>query len=293
MKVLIFGGSGMLGHKLVQNWKDRFEVWATLRGDLASLAGIDIFDKERTVENLDIEDKEKVSEVINQINPDVIVNAVGIIKQLDAAGDVEKSLTTNAIFPHQLHGFAKKTGARLICISTDCVFSGKKGNYNEEDTPDARDLYGKSKHLGEVIAENCLTIRTSIIGRELRTGHSLVEWFLSNRGKTVNGYKQAIFSGFPTIVLAEILGDLIVNHKDLSGLYHVSSAPIDKYDLLNLLKNAYGVDIGIEPSDDVKIDRSLDSEKFQNATGFTPLSWTEMIKKMAQDPTPYDEWRNE
>jgi dTDP-4-dehydrorhamnose reductase len=291
--VLIFGGSGMLGHKLVQNWKDQFDVWTTIRGDLDTFAGINIFDKDRTIANLDVEDDEKVSEIVDRIKPDVIVNAVGIIKQLDAAGDVVRSLTTNAIFPHRLRGFAKNIGARLICISTDCVFSGKKGNYNEEDTPDAYDLYGKSKHLGEVIAGNCLTIRTSIIGRELRTAHSLVEWFLSNRGKTVKGYKQAVFSGFPTVVLAEILGDLIVNHRDLSGLYHVSSAPIDKYDLLNLLKNAYGVDIEIESSDEVKIDRSLDSAKFRNATGFTPSSWAEMVKKMACDPTPYDEWRNE
>jgi len=293
MRVLIFGGGGMLGHKLVQSWKDRFDVWTTIRGDSKSFANIDIFDEERTIENLDIENEEKVAEITDRIKPDVIVNAVGIIKQLDAAGDLIRSLTTNAIFPHRLQGFAKKIGARLICISTDCVFSGKKGNYNEEDTPDAYDLYGKSKQLGEVIDENCLTIRTSIIGRELRTGHSLVEWFLSNRGKTVKGYRQAIFSGFPTIVLAEILGDLIINHRDLSGLYHVSSAPIDKYDLLNLLKNAYDVDIEIEPSDEVKIDRSLDSGKFRKATGFAPLSWAEMVKKMSNDPAPYDEWRNE
>jgi dTDP-4-dehydrorhamnose reductase len=291
MRVLIFGGSGMLGHKLVQKWNDKFDVWTTLRGDLKSLAEINIFDKDKTIENVEVEDQEKVSEVIDRIKPAVIVNAVGVIKQLDAAGNVVKSLTTNAIFPHRLHGFAKNIGARLICISTDCVFSGKKGNYNEEDTPDAYDLYGKSKNLGEVIAENCLTIRTSIIGRELRTAHSLLEWFLSNRGKKVKGYKQAIFSGFPTIVLAEILADLIVNHKDLNGLYHVSSEPINKYDLLNLLKSAYDVDIEIEPSEEVKIDRSLDSKKFREATEFKPLSWSEMIKTMAHDPTPYDAWR--
>jgi dTDP-4-dehydrorhamnose reductase len=293
MKILIFGGGGMLGHKLVQNWREKFDVWTTLRGDFASVAEFNIFKKDKTIENVDVENAEKVAEVVEQIKPDVIVNAVGIIKQLDAAGDVIKSLNVNSIFPHRLRELAKNAGARLICISTDCVFSGKKGNYNEDDTPDAYDIYGKSKNLGEVVAENCLTVRTSIIGRELRTAHSLVEWFLSTRGKTIKGYKQAIFSGFPTIVFAEILADVIENHKDLSGLFHVSSEPIDKYGLLNLLKNAYGVDVEIEPSDEVQIDRSLDSTKFRNATSIKPPSWAEMIEKMASDPTPYDDWRNE
>lgn len=186
---------------------------------------------------------------------------------------------------------AEKINARLINISTDCVFDGEKGFYKEEDISNATDVYGKSKNLGEVMGENCLTLRTSIIGRELQTSHSLVEWFLSNRGKSVKGFLNAIYSGFPTIILADIIADLIENHRNLSGLYHVSAEPINKFELLELINEAYQTDIEIEPFADFKIDRSLDSTKFRNETGFNPLSWREMIKIMADDPTPYDEWR--
>ena len=291
MRILIIGGSGMLGHKLVQSWRDRFDVWTTLRGDFEEYEGFGIFEKEKTFERTDVETFEKLEKAVQKLEPEVIFNAVGIIKQLPSSKNVIKTLTINSIFPHKLAEIAEKTGARLINISTDCVFDGKKGNYREEDVSDATDVYGKSKNLGEVFGENCLTLRTSIIGRELQTSHSLVEWFLSNRGKTVKGFVNAVYSGFPTIVLAGIIADLIENHKNLSGLYHVSAEPINKYELLKLIKDAYGADIEIEPFEDFRIDRSLDSTKFRNETGFRPSPWTEMIKEMAEDPTPYDEWR--
>jgi dTDP-4-dehydrorhamnose reductase len=220
--------------------------------------------------------------------PDVIINAVGIIKQLPSSKDVIKTLKINSIFPHQLAQLAQTTGARLITISTDCVFNGRKGSYTEEDISDAEDLYGKSKNLGEVTAHNCLTLRTSIIGRELRTAHSLVEWFLSNRGEKVKGFTEAIYSGFPTVILAGIISDLIENHKNLQGLYHVSSEPINKFDLLCLLKRFYNVPVEIEPFAEFKIDRSLDSSKFRKETGFAPLDWEEMVRIMAQDSSAYN-----
>jgi dTDP-4-dehydrorhamnose reductase len=291
MKILILGGSGMLGHKLVQVWKKKFKISATLRNGLENYEKFDIFDASETFENIEAENFEKIYEIIKNVRPEVIVNAIGIIKQLPTAKNVIKTLTVNSIFPHRLSEIAEEFKSRLICVSTDCVFSGEKGNYNEEDIPDASDLYGKSKNLGEVMAGNCLTIRTSIIGREIQTRHSLVEWFLSNEGKKIKGFKHAIFSGFPTIILADILGDIIINHADLNGLYHVSSEPINKLELLKLLKKEYKVEIDIEPSEELKIDRSLDSSKFRAETGFRPLNWEEMIKTMAEDPTPYSKWR--
>lgn len=281
----------MLGHKLVQAWKDKFDVWTTLRKRFEDYKNLNIFEKDKLFENITAENYENIEKIIFDLRPDVIVNAIGVIKQLPTANDIIKTLTINSIFPHRLSETAGKVNARLICISTDCVFSGEKGNYNEADVPDEYDLYGKSKNLGEVTSGNCLTVRTSIIGREINTSHSLVEWFLSNEGKKVKGYEEAVFSGFPTMVLADILADLIVNHKNLNGLYHVSSEPIDKLKLLQLVKKEYQAQVEIEPSSDVKIDRSLDSTKFRKATGFKPLSWEEMIKIMANDPTPYDEWR--
>ena len=288
MKVLVIGGSGMLGHKLVHKWRDKFDLWSTVRteyqGDNKDL----IFDSGKTLENIDIEDFSLVEKAITEIKPDVIVNAVGIIKQLPTAKSVIKTLTINSIFPHRLAEISQAIGARLITISTDCVFNGRRGNYSETDIPDAEDLYGKSKQLGEVVSENCLTIRTSIIGRELSTAHSLLEWFLNNRNKEVKGYKKAVFSGFPTVILADIIADIIVKHPKLEGLYHISSNPINKFELLQLINEAYQVEKEIVQSDTVEIDRSLNSARFRQETGFEPLEWNEMIEIMAKDNNLYE-----
>jgi dTDP-4-dehydrorhamnose reductase len=293
MRILIFGSTGMLGHKLVERWRGKFEVFSTVRSDFSRYESAGLFKKDEIISPVEIENIESVRRAIKISQPDVIVNGVGIIKQLPTSKNVIKTLTVNSIFPHRLAEMALENNARLITISTDCVFNGKRGNYSEEDVSDAEDVYGKSKNLGEVVAENCLTIRTSIIGRELETAHSLVEWFLSNRGGKVRGFTNAIYSGFPTIVLAEIIADLIVNQPNLSGLYHVSSEPIDKYRLLCLVRDAYHLDIEIEPCDDFRIDRSLNSAKFRQATGFAPESWEEMIKKMADDSFPYERIRKQ
>ncbi len=282
MNVLIFGGNGMLGHQLVKVLGSRHEVWSTVRGEFASVERHGIFDGTRTMCSVKVEDIVSVRHAIGTAKPDVVINAIGIIKQLPSSKDVITTLSVNSIFPHRLAEMSDEFGFRLITVSTDCVFDGVKGNYNEEDVPNATDLYGKSKSLGEVIDSNCLTIRTSIIGRELGSAHSLVEWFLSNRGKTVKGFVNAIYSGFPTVVFANIIADLIENHAGLSGLYHVSSEPINKFDLLNLIKAEYDLDIEIERYEDFKIDRSLDSTLFRNATGFEPPTWSDMIKTMAE-----------
>ncbi len=283
----------MLGHKLVQVLQKRFSVWITLRTNFAVFESYGIFNSEKVIGDFEVENFDNLQKVFDMFEPDVVINAVGIIKQLPKSKEVIKMLKINSIFPHQLAQLAQKSGARLITISTDCVFNGRKGNYTEEDVSDAEDLYGKSKNLGEVFADGCLTLRTSIIGRELNSSHSLVEWFLSNRGGKVKGFTKAIYTGFPTVVLADIMSDLIENHKDLQGLYHISSEPISKYDLLCLLKDFYTVPIEIEPYADFKIDRSLDSSKFRKETGFAPLGWEKMIEKMAQDPTPYDNFRQQ
>ncbi|MDQ3491215.1 MAG: SDR family oxidoreductase [Acidobacteriota bacterium] len=291
MRILVFGGNGMLGHKLVQVLQESFDVWATIRGTINDVENFGIFKKNRIIEGIEVQEQTTVRRAIKISQPDFIINAVGIIKQLPTSNDVIKTLTLNSIFPHQLAELTDEFGFRLISISTDCVFDGKKGNYIEEDAPNAPDLYGMSKHLGEVLTDNCLTLRTSIIGRELGTAHSLVEWFLSNEGKKVDGFFNAIYSGFPTIVLADIIKDLIVKHPKLNGLYHVSSEPISKYGLLGLLKTHYKLNIEIERFEDFRIDRSLNSTKFRTATGFSPTDWDDMIGKMAADPTPYGKWK--
>ncbi len=291
MRILIFGANGMLGHKLVQQLSERFEVWGTIRGTFDTVERYGLFDRDRALENVSALDVASIESAIEAAKPDVVVNAVGVIKQLPSAKNVINTLEINSIFPHRLAEYGAKYGFRMITISTDCVFDGTKGNYTEADAPNATDLYGKSKALGEVIGDNCLTIRTSIIGRELGTAHSLIDWFLTNRGKTVTGYAKAIYSGFPTIVFADIIASLITDHKELSGLYHVASDPINKFDLLTLVNKYYDASIFIERTEEFRIDRSLNGTKFENATGFRPLPWEEMIRTMAADPTPYDNWK--
>lgn len=281
----------MLGHKLAQVLNKKFDVRVTIRGKQTSYADFFGFSSKKVYENVRAENFIEVEKTVKNLRPDIIVNAIGIIKQLTDKHNVIDSLAINSIFPHQLAELGKKFDYRLICISTDCVFSGLKGNYTEDDVSDAQDLYGKSKNLGEVVEGNCITIRTSIIGREIQTKRGLTEWFLEQRGKTIKGFTKAIFSGVPSVILADIIADIISNHQNIKGLYHISSEPLSKYKLLLLLKAAYKIPVTIEPFAEFVIDRSLDSTKFRKETGFAPMSWEEMIEKMANDPTPYNKWR--
>lgn len=281
----------MLGHKLIQVLREHAEVWSTLRGSFASVESFGLFEKQRCIESVYADDVAGIRKAMELSRPDVVINAVGIVKQIPSSKDTITTLTVNSIFPHRLNELAYEFGFRLFCISTDCVFDGRRGDYSETDVPNATDLYGKSKNLGEVLSANCVTLRTSIIGRELQTSHSLVEWFLSNGGKSVKGFANAVYSGFPTVVLADIIRSLILDRPELSGLFHVSSDSIDKYELLTLLNAAYRSNVEIERDEDFKIDRSLDSTMFRKATGFVPASWESMIEQMANDPTPYEIWR--
>ena len=281
----------MLGHKLIQVLSKDFETATTIRIEKSRFASFGFQKQAKIYDQINIENIEAVENVIKDFKPDFVINAAGIIKQLPESKKGNLILDINSVFPKNLSLLTQKYIYKLITISTDCVFSGAKGNYIETDISDAEDLYGKSKYLGEVTGENCLTIRTSIIGREIFTGHSLIEWFLSNQGKTINGYKNAIYTGFPTVALSEIISDLIKRFPVLTGLFHISSNPINKYDLLNLVKKEFNVNIEIKPFEDLVIDRSLDSTKFRNLTGITPISWNKLIEQMANDPTPYDKWR--
>lgn len=292
MRILILGGAGMLGHKLWQYYRDRFDTWVTLRTNYHEVARYELFDPARTIGGVDAFDLDSVVRAFSAVKPDVVINCIGIIKQLSTARDPIISLTVNSLFPHRLVNLCKAARARLIHISTDCVFSGRKGMYTEADPSDAEDLYGRTKFLGEVNDPAALTLRTSIIGRELSTASGLVEWFLSNRGGTVQGYNRAIYSGLTTLALAQVISDIIEHWAELSGIYHVSSDPINKYDLLCLLRDTIGVNLRVEPHAQVQIDRSLDSSRFREATGFLCPSWAQMIQDLVADPMPYENWHS-
>ena len=279
----------MLGHKVVQVFGKRFDTFCTIRNVFPSVERSGIFERQRVIENVDAFDIRSIRAAIENTKPDVVINCIGIIKQLPTSKDVVHTLTINSILPHLIAEVTAEIGCRFITISTDCVFSGSRGQYSESDVPDSTDLYGRSKQYGEVTCNDCLTIRTSIIGRDIGTTHSVIDWFLSQ--KKVKGYASAIFSGFPTIVLAEILANIIEDHPNLEGLYHVSSDPISKYDLLQLVNRRIASSIDIEKESNFRLDRSLDSSKFRQITGFTPLPWPEMVDRMFSDPTPYGDWR--
>lgn len=291
MKVLILGGSGMLGHKLWQIFAPRFDAYVTFRDQPAAYSRFGIFDGSRAIGGLTAANIDGFAGTVRDLSPEVVVNCIGVVKQDAAARDPVASIETNALFPHRMARICRAASARFIHLSTDCVFSGRNGSYAEEDSPDAPDFYGRSKLLGEVEGENELTIRTSMIGRELKGAHGLLEWFLSQEGERVRGFRRAVFSGLTTGALAEVLAKIICEHRDLKGIRHVASEAINKLDLLTLVKQTYGLSIEIEPDEAFVCDRSLDGSRFYRETGIRAPSWSEMIAALRADPTPYNEIR--
>ncbi len=283
MRILILGANGMLGHEVARLFRDDPEVYALMRGDFSAVQGYDIFHKQRTICGVDVGDQSRLQRILKEIAPGAVINCVGIVKQVADAHDAVKSIEINSLFPHRLSVLCAANKCRLIHISTDCVFSGAKGNYREEDNPDPVDLYGRSKLLGEVTEGDALTIRTSMIGLELSSQHGLLEWFLSRKGTEVKGYRKAIFSGFTTRALSGILKDVLFRYPALKGLYHVSSSPINKFDLLTLIRDKTGIDIKIVPDDQLNCDRSLDSSRFRAETRYGIPSWDSMIAELAED----------
>jgi len=294
MRVLVLGGSGMLGHQLCRVLSARMETWATFREDPALYEKYDFIPQERALGDVQAEELASIRKALETFKPDVVVNCIGIVKQRDEAKQAIPSIQVNALFPHQLADLCLERDARLVQISTDCVFSGLRGKYTEVDIPDPVDLYGRTKLLGELHRPNCLTLRTSIIGWQLNTFSSLLSWFSQQRGQRIKGYQQAIYSGFSTRVLASLISDLIETRPDLSGLYQVASEPISKYDLLVALREELGWnDIQIDPDDNFYCDRSLIGTRFSVATGWQAPGWDEMLTELAEEWPEYQKWYGE
>lgn len=280
--VLILGASGMLGNAVLRLFSQGRGIRAlgTVRSGRAShLLPPELRDS--LLLGVDVEQFDSLARAFATAKPDVVINCIGVVKQLSEADDPLTALPINAMLPHRLARLCEVAGARLVHVSTDCVFAGTKGMYTEADFPDANDLYGRSKYLGEVGYPNAITLRTSIIGHELEGARSLLCWFLTQSG-SVRGFTKAVFSGVPTVELARVIRDYVLPRPELHGLYHVSAAPINKYDLLQLVAQAYGKTITIAPSDQVVIDRSLDSQRFRDATGYVPPTWPELVRTMRE-----------
>ncbi len=287
MRILVFGAAGMLGHKVLQRLGRQFDAAGTVRGDAAPYLGLPVLAQTVLLPGVTAEEPASVAAALDAFRPDVVINCIGVIKHMPGAQDPETSIAVNALFPHQLARLCAERQARLIHFSTDCVFSGRRGNYTEDDDPDPVDLYGRTKLLGEVGGPGCLTLRTSIVGRELRGRTSLIEWFLAQRGGRVQGFAKALYSGFTTGAMADIIAMLATRFPGLEGVWHVSSEPISKYELLRIVDRVYGLGIAFERDENFACDRRLDGSRFRSHTGFQPKSWEAMIADMHADPTPY------
>jgi dTDP-4-dehydrorhamnose reductase len=296
LSILVLGSEGLLGHKMFQILSDHFpRTQGSIVGSLDErfYSSIPLFEPRRIVERVDAMNFTSLRKTLEKEKPDFIINCIGIVKQRDEGKKAIPSITINSLLPHLLAEWAASWNGRLIHFSTDCVFSGKKGGYIEDDLSDAEDLYGRSKYLGEVAVANALTLRTSIIGRELTHFKSLLEWFLAQAGKTIKGYRRVIYSGVTTNYMSELVGRIISEYPKLSGLYQVAAPAISKHDLLVRIRDAYRLDVEVVPDDSEVSDRSMIGRRLRQATGYEEPAWEDLITQMVQDPTPYAEWTKE
>lgn len=281
MKILVLGATGMLGNAMLRFLCEREDIYVfgASRSPLNTLSVLAAKNL-KLQSGLNVDNNDVLVKLISEVRPDVVINCIGLVKQLPDSDDHLQAIPINSLLPHRIAALCEMIGAKLIHFSTDCVFAGDKGGYTESSPPNPTDLYGRSKLLGEVNYPHAITIRTSIIGHELANSRSLVSWFLSQSDQ-VNGFRRAIYTGLPTVEVSRVVRDFILPQlNDLSGVYHVASDPINKFELLCLIANTYSKKIKINPSDEFAIDRSLDASRFNRVTGYSPPSWPELVNRM-------------
>ena len=281
MKILVLGATGLLGNAVFRGLSQAPDLRA--EGTIRHEAARGLFAPEHASGlNLvqDVENPEQLTRLLETAEPDVVVNCIAVGRP--APADPMRSIAVHSVLPQRLSQLCRRLGIRLVQISSDGVFSGLRGGYTEDDLPDANDVYGVSKLLGEVTEPHAVTLRTSIIGHELQSGSGLLEWFLSQQGRC-SAYTRAIFSGFPTIVLADLIRDIVIPRPDLHGIYHVATRPISKFDLLQLVAKRYGKPIRLIPDDRENPDRSLVAARFEKATGYVAPDWPTLVDLMYCD----------
>jgi len=283
MKVLVLGANGMLGNAMfrILSEEQEWEVFGSVRSAAVAqsfppqLAG-------HLIVGCDVAEDGALDGVFGRLHPDVVINCISLPRHASSSSDPLLAIPIYSLLPHRLASMCKPAGARLVHISTDGVFSGAKGGYSEDDTPDARDFYGVAKHLGEVRYPHTITLRTSVIGHALREAHGLIDWFLAQSG-SCRGYTRSVFSGLPSVTIARLIRDVVIPRPELFGLYHVAARPISKYALLRLVADTYGKSIDIVKDDSSIIDRSLNSKRFESATGYVAPDWPELVADMHAD----------
>lgn len=294
MRILILGGNGMIGHKVYQVLKDDYQdTWVSLREPIEKSKSKDLFNAEKVISGLELSDFAKLTEALDLLNPDIIINAAGITIRRGVNSVVSKSIVLNSALPHIIEEWANvRDGKRVIHFSTDCVFSGSSGSYTEESLPDARDIYGKTKALGEIFGPKSLTLRGSMIGREIENSTELLEWFLKNNSKEVKGFSNVIYSGITTLQMAFFVKRIISDFPYLSGLYNVASVPISKYDLLILFNKYFQNNSIIINDSDYHSRKDLIADKFYKATNFKIPSWKDLVVDLKEDSEKYHTYYN-
>ncbi|MDM4767529.1 SDR family oxidoreductase [Pelomonas sp. SE-A7] len=282
-RLLVLGANGMLGNAVLRWFAQdpQYRVFGSVR-KLATVETLQSRLPQVTfVADVEGEQLSSLRRLFTEVRPDLVINCIGVVKQLAGAEDPAIAIPINALLPHRLARLCLASGARLIHIGTDCVFSGARGSYTEDDVPDASDLYGRSKLMGEVDYPNAITLRTSIIGHELNTGHGLVGWFLSQQGP-VKGFSKAIFSALPTVELARVIQEHVIPRPELHGTYHVGAETISKYDLLEIVAREYGRTNKLQSDAELVMDRSLNAERFNAISGYRPPAWSELVRRMRE-----------
>ena len=285
MKILILGGNGMIGHKMYQTIsKIHKDTWVTLRKSLTSYSYSEIYNPEKVIDNIDLINFQTISNQLNKINPDIVVNACGITIRRGIETLKSNSIILNSALPHFLNEWVTSNNKRLIHFSTDCVFTGAKGDYIDNDNKDASDLYGSTKSMGEVIdSKFAITLRGSMIGSELENKTELFEWFLKQKNKKIKGFNKVIYSGITTTKMAEIVLKLIDQFPNLSGVYNISSKPISKFELLKLWNNLFDINANIEIDNSYTSNKNLISDNFYRTISMEQPDWVELSSQLNID----------
>jgi dTDP-4-dehydrorhamnose reductase len=293
MKILILGAEGMLGHKLFEVLSSSYpETYGAISGKVNDhiYKQISMFQTERIIPDVNAMEFEQIESIIKNVNPDIVINCLRVTTHNNTALSAIKNITVNSVLPQQLLKVTYNRGCRLIHYSSDCVFDGKLGMYSEDDIPNAIHMYGRTRLLGEVCADHALVLRGSVIGQELMNHNSLLDWFLRKKGGDIKGFSRAIYSGLSSIETAKVTSLILSNKQSLTGLYNIASDPISKYDLLNLAKKSFAVDVKIKRDNSFKIDRSLNPNKFNKEMNYIAPSWALMMKELATESNKYIKW---
>jgi len=284
-RVLVLGVNGLIGHTMYRKLKQEgFEVFGTMRRAKIEFMQYDFLQADTIIDGLDVQEISNVSEVILQIQPSVVVNCIGITRRKDEISNSIQAIKINALLPHQIAKICQDMSIRMIHLSTDCVFSGDSGLYTEDSIPDASDMYGRTKAMGEVLDNpNCLTLRSSFLGTEISDRTELLEWLLSQKGRTIKGYTKAIYSGVSTVYLSSVITEILRYYPQLSGLYQIApDTPISKYDLLCIAKNAFNIDVEIVGNDSFVSDKSLSGARLKKVMNYRVPSWHDMLQELAE-----------